>query len=60
MHEEIVLKKINNVFRNSDTDIRVKSLSDIDNFLNNEKNTKLKVYEVVEQLYTLLMDDVML
>ncbi|MCX7921657.1 MAG: hypothetical protein N3B21_06540 [Clostridia bacterium] len=57
MDEQMVVNKINGVFEESGYPLEISDISDIEDFLNNQKNMDLEVYEVVEQLYSQLMED---
>lgn len=58
MDEKVVVDKINRVLEEADCLIEVRDISDVENFLSDRNNIKLEVYEVVEQLYSQLMEDI--
>ena len=57
MDERIIVDKINRALENVDYPIEINDISDIENFLSDRNNIRLEVYEVVEQLYSQLMED---
>lgn len=57
MNENVVVHKINMAFINADYPIEMYDISDVESFLGDESNAKLEIYEVIEQLYSQLMED---
>lgn len=58
MNQETVVDKINRAMRENGYPLRFNDVSGIENFLGSEGNIRLQIYEVIEQLYSELMEDV--
>jgi hypothetical protein len=57
MEEAIVYQKINRILKDTESSVEINSLEDLHGFLADEGNTRMAEYEVIEQLYTQLLED---
>jgi hypothetical protein len=57
MDEQKIVEKINLMLEHSGYTMEIADLSDIENFLSEEENADLEVYEEIENLYSQLMED---
>lgn len=58
MDEDTLVNRINEVCAEEDYPVEMSDISDVENFLNDERNMNLEIYEVVEQLYSEMMEDI--
>ena len=57
MDERTIVDKVNRLLEDTDFPLEVSDLTDIEDFLSDENNTDLEVYEEIENLYSQLMED---
>jgi|GEM_PF-1142208 len=55
MGEEMIFNKINSILAKANCNIRIKSLPELREFINNKDNQKLAVYDQIEELHSVLM-----
>lgn len=57
MDEQKIIEKVNQLLEQEGYTFEVTDLADIENFLSQEENADLEVYEEVENLYSQLIED---
>lgn len=58
MNSNVVVDKINNILMHAGYRDMFNSISEVEHYLANESNIGQSIYEVIEQLYTQLMEDI--
>lgn len=56
MDEEMIFEKINQLLEDTDYPVEISSISDIEDFLNDDDNTEFEQYDAIEKLYNKLME----
>jgi len=55
MGEEAIFKRINSLLREANYSGKIRNLGDLREFINNDNNKKLDVYDEIEELHSLLI-----
>ncbi len=55
MGRDGILDKINGMLEETDYPFEIKDISDVEDFLNDDRNTRFSFYDDVEQLYDSLL-----